>query len=146
MDITVEAILSHLAAEGFPLTGQRRALVALAMSQANLFTAEELLAEGRRRGEAAGRATVFRTLDLLARLGYIGRVSDGGRQGYVVCSPDHHHHLVCSGCGKVLHLAGCPIDGYLHEVAASTGFQIDRHHLELRGLCPSCREGLANYP
>ncbi|MHB1135090.1 MAG: Fur family transcriptional regulator [Chloroflexota bacterium] len=140
MDVTVEAILSHLAAEGFSLTGQRRTLVTLIMSQANLFTAEDLLVEARR-GGGAGRATVFRTLDLLARLGYVGRVFDGDRQAYVVCAPEHHHHLVCSACGKVLHLAGCPVDDYLRQVECTTGFQIDVHNLQLSGLCPQCRLG-----
>lgn len=139
MEATVNTILRQLAANGCPITEQRRSLVELVLSQERLFGAEEILAEARRRGASPGRATVFRTLDLLVRLGYVGRVSDGGRQAYVVCGPEHHHHLVCSGCGQVLHIAGCPIDGYLRELEVNTGFQVVGHRLEVGGLCAVCR-------
>ena len=139
MEATVALILRELAANGFPITEQRRSLVELVLSQGRLFGAEEILAEARQRGVSLGRATVFRTLDLLVRLGYVGRVSDGGRPAYAVCGPEHHHHLVCSGCGQVLHIAGCPIDGYLRQLEASTGFQVVDHRLEVAGLCPICQ-------
>lgn len=141
MEATVPGILTQLAAEGYPITDQRRELVSLIMSQARRFTADDLLAELRLRGHAIGRATIFRTLDLLVRLGHVGRVRDGGRGGYAVCDPGHHHHLVCSSCGQVLHIHGCPVSSYLSELESSTGFSVAHHSLEIAGLCPACRVG-----
>lgn len=139
MEATVARILGQLAAEGYPITDQRRELVSLIMGQGRRFTADELLAELRGRGHNFGRATIFRTLDLLVRLGYVGRVRDGGRGGYAVCDPGHHHHLVCSSCGQVLHIEGCPVASYLSDLESATGFTVAHHSLEIAGLCPACR-------
>ncbi|MHB1006460.1 MAG: Fur family transcriptional regulator [Chloroflexota bacterium] len=139
MQATVPFILEQLAAEGYPITDQRREVVALVMAQAKRFTADDLLAELRLGGLNVGRATVFRTLDLLVRLGFVGRVRDGGRGGYAVCDPGHHHHhLVCSNCGQVLHIDGCPVADYLEEIESTTGFHVAHHSLEIAGLCPKC--------
>ncbi len=139
MEATALAVLDHLAAEGYPITDQRRLTVGLIMAQEKRFTADDLLADLRERGIAIGRATVFRTLDLLVRLGYVGRVHDGGRGGYAVCEPGHHHHLVCSSCGQVVHVDGCPVASYLRDLESSTGFQVAAHRLEIAGLCPLCK-------
>jgi Fur family ferric uptake transcriptional regulator len=139
LEATVPGILTQLAAEGYPITDQRRELVSLVMSQGRRFTADDLLAELHGRGHRIGRATIFRTLDLLVRLGHVGRVRDGSRGGYAVCHPGHHHHLVCSSCGQVLHIQGCPVASYLSELESSTGFSVAQHSLEIAGLCPACR-------
>ena len=144
MEATVPDVLQRLAAEGYPITDQRRALVALVLAQGKRFTADDLLAEARARRLAVGRATVFRTLDLLERLGYVGRVHDGGRGGYTACALGHHHHLVCSACGQVLHIEGCPVSGYLRELESRTGFHVASHRLEIAGVCPACSRNEAS--
>lgn len=138
-DELAHATLRRLAEEGCPITGQRRALVGLIMSRPDRFTADDLLRELRESGARVGRATVFRTLDLLERIGHVGRVPDGGHLAYTACGPGHHHHLVCSGCGQVLHLEGCPVSGLLDELQSRTGYQIEYHRLEVAGICPSCQ-------
>jgi Fur family transcriptional regulator, ferric uptake regulator len=135
----VTPILEHLASEGYPLTEQRRTIVELVMAQRKRFTADDLLAELQRQELPLGRATVFRTLDLLAQLGYIGRVREGRHLSYTVCHPGHHHHLVCLHCGQVLHIDGCPVSKYLAEIEATTGFLVAEHNLEIAGVCPACR-------
>ncbi len=146
MEATVPAILGRLAAEGYPITDQRRATVSLIMAQERRFTADDLLATLHGQGLAVGRATVFRTLDLLVRLGYVGKVHDGGRGGYAVCEPGHHHHLVCSNCGQVLHIGGCPVSSYLRDLESRTGFQVAAHRLEIAGLCPLCKGDPSQMP
>lgn len=140
MEATVPAILTQLADEGYAITDQRRELVALVMSQVRRFSADDLQAELGQRGLSIGRATIFRTLDLLVRLGHVGRVRDGGRGGYAVCDPGHHHHLVCSSCGQVMHIAGCPVASYLSDLESKTGFSVAHHSLEIAGLCPDCQD------
>jgi Fur family transcriptional regulator, ferric uptake regulator len=132
-------VLRSLAARDYPITGQRRELVGLIMSRSTRFTAEELLQLLQVHGLRSSRATLFRTLELLTKLGYLGRVSDGGHLAYTVCGPDHHYHLVCSGCGEVLHLDPCPALDLVVELQARTGYRIDGHSLELSGVCPSCQ-------
>lgn len=133
------AALSEISSTGHPLTRQRRALVAFIMSHTKPFTAEALISELRDEGIRVGRATVFRTVELLTDLGYVHRQANSDRVLYIACSPRHHHHLLCSNCGQVVHFEDCPIDALLSELESRTGYQIERHSLELGGLCPSCQ-------
>jgi Fur family ferric uptake transcriptional regulator len=110
------------------------------MSHQKSFTAEKILEELNHQGKHIGRATVFRTLDLLAQLGYLHRITDDQRAAYIACTPDHHHHLVCSNCGQVVHMPDCPIGDILADLERRTGYQIERHRLELDGVCPDCRQ------
>lgn len=135
-----DEVLARLSESGYALTAQRRALVKLIFGQSRLFSADDVLGEVQRAGRGIGRATVFRTLEILTRLGYLGRVADGERAAYTVCGADHHHHhLVCTGCGMVLHFDGCPIDGLLRDIERRTGYRIQDHRIDLAGLCPRCR-------
>jgi len=137
---TAPAVLRGLASRGYSITGQRRCLVEFIVSHSRHFTAEDLLNDLRDEGVKVGRATVFRTLDLLERTGYVGRVRDGERMAYTACGMEgHHHHLVCSSCGQVLHLEGCPVAGMLEEIQSRTGYRIQHHSLEVAGVCPSCQ-------
>lgn len=138
---TAEAVLHYLGTRGYPITEQRRTLVGFIMSRSKMFTPDELLSDLKIEGIRIGRATVFRTLDLMERFGYLSRVPNGGHLSYATCQDgqSHHHHLVCSNCGQVLHFEGCPVRDLLAELQSRTGYQIMNHRLEIAGLCPSCQ-------
>src|SRR5579875_2638480 len=97
----VEA-LARLQAAGLRLTAPRRLLLEVLPAKDG-FRAEDLWQAARRRHPGLGRATVFRTLELFARLGIVDRVDRGdGSPHYRTCAvtPDtDHHHLVCESCG-----------------------------------------------
>ena len=135
----VLSALSALTAHGYPNTDQRRLLVTAIARQANSFTADDLIRELRATGTPIGRATVFRTLELMTRLGVLGRVGDGDRSAYAVCDLGHHYHVVCTACGQVLHVGECPVEPLIGELQARTGFRVDFHRLEIAGLCPACQ-------
>ncbi len=128
------------------MTSQRKALIDLVVSRPKAFTADELLREPGCAEARIGRATLFRTLDLLVQLGYLSKVTSGERKGYALCSPGHHHHLTCSGCGEVVHFSECPAASLLGELEAETGYRIERHSLEITGTCPSCQGKLPSAP
>lgn len=137
------AVLQDFGAHGYPITGQRRTLVGFIMSRSRMFTPDELLSDLKAEGVRVGRATVFRTLELMERLGYLSRVPNGGHLSYATCldgQEHHHHHLVCSSCGQVLHFDGCPVRDLLAELQSRTGYQIKNHRLEIAGVCPSCQQ------
>lgn len=121
-------------------TAARRAVVGAALRRARPFTAREMVDAVRRRG--VGRATVFRTLDLLARAGVLARLHavEGGERcvRYARCAPEHHHHLRCRSCGKVEELAAAGLDARLAAVARRHGFRALSHAVEIEGLCPGC--------
>ena len=132
--------VSALDRAGYRLTEPRRSLAALIADHDGHFTAAELVAEARSQRLGVGRATVFRTLDVLEELGTIERLDlPSGEHAYVGCEPIHHHHVVCSGCGRTSEIDDTGLRGVVRDVARQTGFRVDEHRLELFGLCPACQ-------
>ena len=139
--------VSALDRAGYRLTEPRRALAALIADQAGHFTAAGLVAETRSRRLGVGRATVFRTLEVLEELGAIERLDlPSGEHAYVGCDPVHHHHVVCSRCGRTDEVDDAGLRSVVREVGRQTGFRVDVHRLELVGLCPACLEAEADDP
>jgi Fe2+ or Zn2+ uptake regulation protein len=131
--VASDTILATLDANGYRLTAPRRALAALVAARASHFTAEDLL----------GRATVFRGLDTFAELGLVERLDlPDGSHAFVACEPSrpHHHHVVCSRCGRTEPVPDCGMAAVVAEVSRRTGFSVDTHRIELYGVCPACRE------
>ena len=62
-------------------------------------------------------------------------MGDGDHSAYAVCDHGHHYHVVCTGCGQVLHVDECPVEPLLGELEARTGFRVENHRLEIAGLC-----------
>ena len=89
-----------------------------------------------------GRATVFRTMKLLAETGAVCRVllNDGSLHYRIRRRRGHHHHVVCTSCGGVQDLSDCVVSDVVGELSRSTGFEIEGHWLELYGRCPVCRK------
>ena len=119
------------------LTPQRRALLDLIADQEGSFTAVELFQEARRREPKLGLATVYRTVELLRRTGYVRQLVGDARPRYVRCEPGHHHHLVCLSCGAVeeTELCGAPSSTQLRR---RYGFRAETHELDIYGTCRSC--------
>jgi Fur family ferric uptake transcriptional regulator len=135
-------IVSALDRAGYRLTGPRQALAELIADQDGHFTAAELVAAARGRQPGIGRATVFRTLEVLVALGAIERLDlPGGEHAYVGCEPAHHHHVVCSRCGRTSEIRDADLRQVVRRVAQQTGYRVDEHRLELFGLCPACLAG-----
>ncbi len=136
---TAESIIAALERAGHRVTEPRRALAALIATHDGHFTTTWLVNESRRRRLGVGRATVFRTVEALEHLGRVERIDlPTGEHAYVTCEPAHHHHVVCSRCGRTSEIDDAGIRTVAREVARQTGFRVDEHRLELFGLCPSC--------
>ena len=133
------AILDRIAEQGHRLTGPRQALVQVLAAHSRYFSAQEAWEQAQATGLDIGRATVFRTLDLLTELGILDRVHAGdGCHRYVVCEPSHHHHLMCADCGRVEPFEAPDIEAHIGKVADLVGFAVITHHLEIIGRCAEC--------
>src|SRR3712207_9164873 len=94
--------------------------------------------EIRDRCRGVGLVTVYRTLDLLSELGVVRRLDLGDGPRYELAE-DHHHHLICAGCGSVAEFEQCPLDpARLPQVWSD--FEIRAHSLEVYGTCADCRQ------
>lgn len=87
-----------------------------------------------------GLSTVYRTVALFEQLGLLKRVHDaGGEHRYVAGRPGHFHPLVCRSCGIVVEFEACGIEQIEKQLVRDTGFVIESHELEVRGMCPQCQ-------
>jgi Fur family ferric uptake transcriptional regulator len=137
--------VSALDRAGYRLTAPRRSLAALIADQDGHFTAAGLVTAAHARRLGVGRATVFRTLEVLAEIGAIERLDlPTGEHAYVGCDPVHHHHVICSRCGRTDEVDDSGLRSIVGDVARQTGFRVDEHRLELFGLCPACLESDGN--
>lgn len=126
---------------GYRMTSPRRAVVQSVLERQRPFTAEQLVATMRDRQPGVGRATVYRTLEILASIHVLTRLlQPGGHPTYVVGQPTHRHHLVCSDCGAIIPFTRCPIDDLVRTLTRDTDFSIHAHTLEVFGTCPACQD------
>jgi Fur family transcriptional regulator, ferric uptake regulator len=111
-------------------------------TQGKDFSSEELWHATQDRAPWIGRATAFRTVELLTALNFLDRVTfaDGSERYHPVQPGTHHHHLTCAECHRVVAIDACLPSQLLEKVERQSGFTISGHRLELFGSCPSCRE------
>ena len=103
-------------------------------------TAQELHQRLVRRGRPIGLATVYRALHAMSKAGVIDALPHGTNETcYRLCGEEHHHHMVCSSCHRVVELDGCPATDWIARRARREGFTITGHRLEVTGLCAACR-------
>ena len=138
--VDARAIVGALEGGGYRLTEPRRALAELIAGRRGHFTADDLLEESRRRRLGVTRATVFRSLDVLAELAVVERLDlPSGGHAFVACDPEHHHHVVCSSCGRSIEVGDHGLEAVAAAIGRETGYRVDTHRLELFGLCPTCQ-------
>ncbi|HET9215201.1 MAG TPA: Fur family transcriptional regulator [Gaiellaceae bacterium] len=129
-----------LAGAGVRATAQRATVLAELAAERDDVTAQELHERLRARGERLGLATVYRTLRLLAGAGVVDALSHhAGELCYRWCGDEHHHHLLCSECHRVVELVDCELDPWLERVSREHGFVTTGHRLEVSGVCADCR-------
>ncbi len=136
----IEAVLRR---KGIPFTRQRRRVWEFFTGADRAVTITE--AADAMRCEAVGQATVYRAVQLFNDLGLLARVQDGrGAICYIAPPIGHSHPLICGICRRVIRFDGegdlTALEAHLSE---TTGFDIYGHHLEVYGICPSCRAGKA---
>lgn len=125
---------------GYFVTEPRRVVADMVADRDSHFTANQLIDEAKRARLGVGRATVFRALELFEQLGLVERLDlPNGEHAYVVCRPAHHHHVVCTRCGRTAEIGDVGIGAIADRAEAQTGFAVDSHRMELYGLCPACR-------
>ncbi|MBM3131278.1 MAG: transcriptional repressor [Chloroflexi bacterium] len=122
------------------LTRARQAVLAIVTDAQRHLTPAEIYRKAKIKYPHLGLTTVYRTLDLLAELGYIQRVhAVEGCHSYAPTAQTHGHHLVCATCGRAEEFTDCDLESLIQSLQVRTGFEINVHMLELMGRCPDCR-------
>ena len=138
-DPRVDEILALLSARGMRRTSARKAILEALLGPHSHLTAEDIAAEVRRRFPSVDLSTVYRTLDTLEQLGIIDHTHLSHGPAIFHLAEDDHQHLVCEQCGRVLEVAAGTLEPFFAAVRAEFGFEVDRRHFALVGVCADCR-------
>ena len=135
-------LLNEVEARGVRLTAQRRALIETIQGADAHLDAATLLSRARQRDPNIDRATVYRTLDLLKRLGLIDELDlmhlNGEKHYYEVKTQKDHLHLACFRCGAIEEFDSPTFQRLKREISARNDFEIQVMRLEVGGLCRRC--------
>ena len=134
------ALRRTLHERGLRMTPQRQ-LVLDAVRALGHATPEQVCARVQREEPAVNITTVYRSLDLLERLGVVRHTHLGhGAPSY--SEQEHEHvHLVCHECGTVMEVPTEDMDELAEKLDALHGFGLDVAHVALSGRCRDCRAG-----
>ena len=103
----------------------------------------QVFARARRLVPRITATTVYRTLETLHRSGLVWQTSRAkGRLAYELAQ-GHHHHLVCTKCGKDVAVKEAWIESAYRQLETASGYLIDHSHVSLSGVCRSCRRASA---
>jgi Fur family transcriptional regulator, ferric uptake regulator len=130
-----------LARAGLRRGGVRERVIALLESQPCALNAVEIEEALRSEGRPAGRASVYRVLELLVEHGLLERVEVGdgvSRFEPMLPSGQHHHHLVCDSCGRLVAFDDPALERAIERASSRLGARVDRHEIVLRGACADC--------
>src|SRR4051794_25767854 len=133
--------LESLRGGGYRNGVARRAVVELLGRQDCCLTAQEIFDGLRAEGRQVGIASIYRVLELLTEKGLLQRVDFGAgvaRFEPAHSSGEHHHHLVCSDCGRVEAFEDDELERTLRNVESRTGYSVAGHDVVLRGACGLC--------
>jgi Fur family ferric uptake transcriptional regulator len=141
MRLTERRIATALKESGYKLTPQRRAVIGAIAASPDHLTPNDLYQKVRQGHPTIGLTTIYRTLEILARLELICELHAGGSsRSYTTGAPEHHHHIICSGCGEVVDFSGYDISPLEERLSRETGFEIEGHLLEFTGKCRRCQQ------
>lgn len=134
-----EHVAQELSARGYKLTQPRLAVLRAVSSLGDSFTVNDieqwLLTE---RG-SPGIASIFRTVKLLTDLDVLQRIHGVDDCHRYSLGQGHQHHVICVECGALSAFEDCELRDMVARLEARTGYQVERHLLELFGRCPRCR-------
>ena len=139
----------YLREQGLPVTLQREAVAEVVFSSDEHLSVDDIERELRERGERIGKATVYRTLDLLVRSGLVAEhdFNEGfKRYEHRLSRQPEHEHLICQECGSVTEFKSDEVRRIQDHVSSLHGFLPTRHKLEIYGLCAACQEAGAELP
>ena len=135
----ISGITVRLREKGYRLTPQRLMILSVIESSHDHVSAEEIYDQVSARYPNVNISTVYRTLDLLKRLGMVYEIDLGeGRIRYHAEESGHHHHLVCQDCGSVVDIDESTLASLRDVLLRDYGFEAELKHVGVFGLCEKC--------
>jgi Fur family ferric uptake transcriptional regulator len=137
-----EVFIKHLRGQGLKRTAQRDLILEVFLGTEGHVTGEDLYRLVRKRDDSVGQTTVYRTLKLLTDSGLAreARFGDGRAHYEHNYKHQHHDHMICSVCGKVIEFYSPELEAIQDKMAARHQFELTSHLLRMIGVCAKCRQ------
>jgi Fur family transcriptional regulator, zinc uptake regulator len=135
--MNIDRALSILKEEGYKHTGQRDLILQYFSQQKHYMTAKDVLRFMKESYPGVSFDTIYRNLYMLTEIGILESTELNGEKHFrFSCDTnEHHHHFICTDCGKSKSVHVCPMENVGKELA---DFEIASHKFEIYGRCPEC--------
>ena len=139
-----EVLLKHLQKKGLKRTAQRDLILDIFLRTEEHLSSEDLYRLVQKEDPSIGQTTVYRTLKLLSEAGLAREVRFGDNRTHYEHNykHQHHDHMICSECGRIIEFFSAELEGIQDAMAAKHRFQITQHLLRIIGICAECRRAM----
>ena len=143
-----EVFLNHIQKKGLKRTSQRDLILEVFLRTEAHLSNEDLYQLVKQEDPTVGQTTVYRTLKLLTEAGLAREVRFGdGRTHYEHnYKHQHHDHMICSECGKIIEFFSAELEAIQDAMAAKHKFEVTQHLLRIIGICAECRRAKKQNP
>lgn len=132
----------YLREQGLPVTQQREAVADVVFNSTDHLSVEDIEAALKGEGERIGKATIYRTMEILVRSGLVEERDFGEgfkRYEHLFGQQPAHAHLICTSCGEVVEIRDPELLRLQEEAAEQHAFLTTRRRMEIFGLCSACQ-------
>lgn len=136
-----EIFLEHIQKAGLRKTAQRDLILDIFLRTEEHLTSEDLYWLVQKKDPNVGHTTVYRTLKLLTEAGLAREVRFGDNKTYYEhhYNHEHHDHMICTECGRVIEFFSQDIESLQDQMADKFGFRLSHHSLRMWGVCSDCQ-------
>lgn len=137
-----EVFSEHIQKSGLRHTAQRELILEIFLRTEEHLSSEDLYWLVQKEDAGVGHTTVYRTLKLLTEAGLAREVRFGDGKTYYEhhYNHEHHDHLICTECGKVVEFFSAEIEALQIAMAEKYGFKPTHHSLRILGHCEDCQK------
>ena len=139
-----EVFRNHIQKKGLKRTSQRDLILDIFLRTEAHLSSEDLYRLVKQEDPSIGQTTVYRTLKLLAEAGLAREVrfGDGVTHYEHNYKHQHHDHMICSECGRIIEFFSAELEAIQDAMAAKHRFEVTQHLLRIIGVCAECRRAL----
>ncbi len=140
LELYIEELRTLVKKRGLKNSAQREQIVQVLFLADEHLTPEEIHQRVKKLNPNIGLATVYRTLSFLEKEHLVNSISFGSEgKKYELNRGDHHDHMICLQCGKILEFYEEELEHLQEIVAQKAGFKLLTHEMILYGICPECQ-------
>jgi Fur family ferric uptake transcriptional regulator len=141
-----EEVLGTLRLHAKRITAPKRAVVEVLVGADDHLTADELTRLVQQLRPDVSPSTVYRILEELEDLALVVHSHTGHAAAVYHLAGRSHGHVTCEVCHVTFEVSSEIFDRVARELDTTLGFELDRHHVALSGVCARCREILRINP